>query len=116
MIVIGARTKSPANENKIGVKMENVLPAFESLPTPVQQRIEDKVSSIIARASIKGALLSRADIKTLTGYSEAQVTKILKDPAFPACYKVLEGSHPRWKSAEVFAYLSTKRDRKWLKC
>lgn len=91
----------------------NAVP-FESLPEQTQQRIENKAASLIVRASVKNALLSKSDIATLTGYSIAQVEKLAKDAAWPAAYKPVAGGHPRWRSAEVFAYLATKRDLKWL--
>lgn len=87
---------------------------FESLPEQVQQRIENKAASLIVRASVKNALLNKEDICTLTGYSLTQVNRLLSDPAWPASYKPIAGGHPRWKSVEVFAYLATKRDAKWL--
>lgn len=85
---------------------------FESLPEKIQQKIIDKVSGLIARASVNRALLSKEDIMILTGRSKTQVERIMQDPRFPAPIQLTKGGHKLWQTVAVLNFFDFKR-RDW---
>ena len=85
---------------------------FESLPETAQQKIIDKVSGVIARASVNRALLSKEDIMILTGKSKTHVEKMMQDPRFPAPVELIKGGHKAWQTVAVLNFFDLKR-RSW---
>lgn len=87
---------------------------FTKLPENTQQRIETKVAALIARASVKNALLSKDDIMMITGYSQTQLGRIMQDPAWPAPIVPIQNGHHKWRTAEVFAFFGAKKQLRWI--
>ena len=85
---------------------------FESLPENIQQKIIDKVSGLIARASVNRALLSKEDIMILTGKSKTQVERMMQDPRFPAPVELIKNGHKTWQTVAVLNFFDLKR-RSW---
>ena len=53
---------------------------FDRLPTPIQEKIMERVVGIVARCSINDAILGIEDLMVLTGRSRQFVTRLINSP------------------------------------
>ena len=92
---------------------EDVSQMFARLPIPIQDRIVERVTGIVARASVKTAILGIEDLVILTGRSRRFVTRLVNSRQFPACVYLMDES-PRkgWMTKDVMQYFESRR-RPW---
>ena len=95
-------------------KIENDISLmFAKLPPPIQERIIERVSGIVARASINGAILGIEDLMVLTGRSRQFVTRMINTPRFPKpMYLIDESPRKGWQTEDVMRYFQLRK-RLW---
>ena len=86
---------------------------FDRLPTPIQEKIMERVVGIVARCSINDAILGIEDLMVLTGRSRQFVTRLIKSPRFPkAMYPIDESPRKGWQTKDVMRYFEMRK-RLW---
>ena len=86
---------------------------FARLPEPIQQKIIERVSGIVARCSINGAILDFEDLMVLTGRSRRFVTRLIRDKRFPKPMYLIDGNTKKgWQTQDVMRYLELRK-RLW---
>ena len=86
---------------------------FDQLPTPMQEKLLERVCGIIARCSINDAILGIEDLMVLTGRSRRFVTRLINSRHFPKpLYLIDESPRKGWQTKDVMRYFEL-RTRLW---